>query len=126
MLTRSEQLFLNKIKKFCRGYKRLIVIHNLIHCYEKGEVEDYIENILKKSTIHSFEPVNISYLKGDENYFNKYFIETEDGESHEFKIFHFIMANDKEKSSQKLRYFNEPTIQILRDLMDVPILNKKI
>jgi len=118
MLTSSEQQFLNKIKKNCSGKKKLIVIHNLIHCYEKKEVEDYINNILKKSIIHSFDEVNIPNFEGDENNFNKYFIETDNGEDHEFDILHFIMANDKEKNSQQLRFFNEPTIQFIRDLID--------
>ena len=120
MLTSSEQQFLNKIKKNCSGKKKLIVIHNLIHCYERKEVEDYIENILKKSIIHSFGEINIPSVgeDEDENKFNKYFIESDNGEGHQFDILHFIMANDKEKKSQELRYFNDPTIQFIRNLID--------
>jgi len=116
MLTSSEQQFLNKIKKICNGKKRLIVIHNLIHCYEKEEVEDYINNTLKKSIIHSFEEIIIPSFATDENTFNKYFIEIDNGEDHEFDILHFIMANDKDKNSQKLRFINELTIQFIRNL----------
>ena len=124
MLTSSEQQFLNKIKKNCSGKKKLIVIHNLIHCYERSEVEDYINNTLKKSIIHSFEEVNIPNFEGDENNFNKYFIETDNGEGHEFDILHFIMANDKDKDNQKLRFFNEPTTQFIRDLIDQSVLKE--
>ena len=124
MLTSSEQQFLNKIKKNCAGKKKLIVIHNLIHCYEKSEVENYINETLKKSIIHSFEEVNIPNFEGDENNFNKYFIETDNGEGHEFDILHFIMANEKDKNDGKLRYFNEPTTQFIRDLIDQSVLKE--
>ena len=93
---------------------KVIVIHNLIHCYERSEIEDYISKTLKQSILHSFEEVNIPNFEGDENNFNKYFIETDNGEDHEFDILHFIMANDKD--NQKLRFFNEPTTQFIRDL----------
>ena len=41
MLTSSEQAFLNKIKKNCKNKKRLIVIHNLINCFTKLDIEEY-------------------------------------------------------------------------------------
>ena len=122
MLTSSEQQFLNKIKKNCSGKKKLFVIHNLIHCYERSEVEDYINNTLKKSIIHSFDEVKIPNFEGDENNFNKYFIETDNGEDHEFDILHFIMANDIDKNNQQLRFFNEPTTQFIRDQIDHSVM----
>ena len=75
MLTSSEQQFLNKIKKNCYGKKQLFVIHNLIHFYEKEEIEEYIKNVLKKSIIHDFEAINIPNFEGDQQNFNKYYIE---------------------------------------------------
>ena len=122
MLTSSEQQFLNKIKKNCSGKKTLIVIHNLIHCYEKKEIENYIENVLKKSIIHRFEEINITEFEGDEQNFNKYFIEKNNGEGHEFDIKHFILANDTNRNSNEIRFFNEPTIKYIRDLIDHTII----
>ncbi len=112
MLTSSEQQFLDKIKKFFRG-KKLFVVHNLINCNERREVEYYINDVLKKSIIYSFKVVNIPNFEGDENNFNKYLIESDNN-----NILHFIMANDKDKNSQKLSSFNEPTIQFIRNLID--------
>ena len=34
------------------------------------------------------------------------------------------MANDKDKNSQKLRSFNEPTIQFIRDLIGTHVFLK--
>ena len=65
---------------------KVIVIHNLIHCYERSEIEDYISKTLKQSILHSFEEVNITKFEGDENNFNNFFIETNIDEDHEIDI----------------------------------------
>ncbi len=46
MLTSSETIFLNKIKKNCRDKKQLLVIHNLINCHSKRDIEKYKKEIL--------------------------------------------------------------------------------
>ena len=121
MLSSSEQQFLNKIKKNCSGKKRLIVIHNLIHCYEKEEILNYIETTLKKSIIHQFEEISIPGFDDDEEYFNKYYIEKNDGEDKEFDIRHFIMANDLNNKNNNIRFFNNPTIEFIRNLLDISV-----
>ena len=71
--------------------------------------------------MNSFEEVNIPNFEGHENNFNKYFIETKNEEDNEFDILHYIMDNDKDKisqKSQKLRFFNEPITQFIRNLID--------
>ena len=118
MLTSSEQQFLNKIKKNCYGKKQLFVIHNLIHFYEKEEIEEYIKNVLKKSIIHDFEAINIPNFEGDQQNFNKYYIEKNQTQEHEFDILHFIMGNDVNRENGRINYFNEPTIQFIRNKID--------
>ena len=125
MLTSSEQQFLNKIKKNCYGKKQLIVIHNLIHFYEREEIENYIETVLKKSIIHDFEEIIIPNFEGDKQNFNKYYTEKNPSQEHEFDILHFIMGNDANRETGKVRFFNEPTITAIRDRIDLSI-NKKI
>jgi len=46
MLNSAEQIFLKKIKKLCENKKELIVIHNLIKCETRADVEKYKEEIL--------------------------------------------------------------------------------
>jgi hypothetical protein len=121
MLTSSEQQFLNKIKKNCSGKKRLIVIHNLIHCYDKNEVEDYINNILKKSIIHEFKEISIVGFENRSEFFDKFYIEKGNGMGREFEIKHFIMANDTNKNDKNIRYFNMPTIKYIRDELDLAV-----
>ena len=51
MLTSSETIFLNKIKKNCRNIKQLIVVHNLINCHSKRDIEKYKKEILLNNII---------------------------------------------------------------------------
>ena len=98
MLTTNEQQFLNKIKKNCSGKKKLYVIHNLIQLYGKKQIEEYIENVLKKSITYELQEEkipNVYKRRTDEEYFNKYYIERNREEGHSFDVLHFIMANDK-------------------------------
>lgn len=107
----------------------------MIQCYEKKEINNYIENTLKKSIIHNFNEIDIPGFDEDEKNFNKYFIEIDNGEEHEFDILHFIMANDFERNNnksqnQEIRYFNKPTIEFIRKLItqsvnkDINLLNE--
>ena len=121
MLTSSEQQFLNKIKKNCSGKKRLIVIHNLIHCYDKNEVEDYINNTLKKNIIHEFKEIAFVGFENNSEFFDKFYIEKGNGIGKEFEIKHFIMANDTNKNDKNIRYFNMPTIKYIRDELDLAV-----
>ena len=84
MLTASEQIYLNRIKKYSKKKKKLIVIHNLIKCKTKTDIETYVNDVFKKMisvrlierNIPTFEPNSL---------FNKYFIEEDDED-----IMHFI------------------------------------
>ena len=117
MLTTNEQQFLNKIKKNCSGKKKLFVIHNLIQLFGKKQIEEYIENVLKKSITYELKEIkipNVSERKNEE-FFNKYYIEKNKGEGYSFDVLHFIMANDTKKDGEKGgRYFNTPTINFIR------------
>lgn len=121
MLTSSEQQFLNKIKKNCMGKKQLIVIHNLIHFYEKDKILDYIENTLKKSIIHDLEDIDITEFD-NKDIFNKYYIEKGNENGEDFSIKHFIIANDSDKNNKdQVGYFNEPTINYIRNNLTLSV-----
>ena len=118
MLTTNEQQFLNKIKKNCSGKKKLFVIHNLIQLSSKESIEEYINNVLKKSITYELHEQQIPYVSKRENneeYYNKYYIEKTKDEGNSFDVLHFIMANDKEVNGSKGgRFFNTPTINFIR------------
>ena len=123
MLTAGEQQFLNKIKKNCRNKKRLIVIHNLINCYSKNDIEEYIEKTLKKSIINKFEDRKIpSFDDYDEKCFNKYFVETEREENgSQNEVVHLILANDRTENHEEIKYYNKTAIEFIRDYIDTQI-----
>ena len=128
MLTTSEQRFLNKIKKICAGKKKLIVIHNLIHLFNKKQIEEYINIYLKRSITYDLREIIIPNVNNNKNkdYFNKYYIEINKDEEQDFEVLHFIMANDTEKDGKNEgRFFNSPTIDFIRNKINQTI-NKGI
>ena len=127
MLTAAEQQFLNKVKKNCRNKKKLIVIHNLIKCYTKRDIEKYKNEILLKSIINEFEERPIPSLKKDkkDDGFNKFYIEKDEG--HEYDVRHFIFGNDDsndKSSSNEIKYYNDSTIKYIQDYIDVTVVKE--
>ena len=121
MLTSSETIFLNKIKKNCRNIKQLIVIHNLINCHTKRDIEKYKKEILLNNIIIKFDERVIPNFKknGDKDKFNKYYVEFEENnKDNQSDVLHFILGNDSE---EEIKYYNESTINFIQDYIDVKI-----
>ena len=108
IMTYSEQKLLNKIKlqlKNSKYNKNLFVIHNLMTFTKMDQVKEYIDNILLKSVTFKLDEghkINISTEKVN----GLYYIEKDDDKSYDFKIYHYIMANE---GSEAGNYFNEFT-----------------
>ena len=110
-ITLNEQQLLTRVIKEAKD-KQIFVIHNLQNFVTQEQVEDYIENTLKKlynvkikENIHQ----NFSGSK-DQNFFNKYFIEEDK------KIAHLILVNDYSDISY---IYNIPTIDFIKKEMEV-------
>ena len=116
MLTTSETIFLNKIKKNCRNIKQLIVIHNLINCCTKEEMEKYKRETLFKNIIIDFKERIIPSF-GEKDNLNKYYIENEENNNNQSDVLHFIMGNDSEKS--EVKNYNEATIKYIQNKIDI-------
>lgn len=118
MLNAKEQIFLNKIKKFCEDKKRLIVIHNLVKCYTCADIEKYKEEtLLKMIGCPLEEKVIPDFENNKEKLFNKYFMEK--GHSH---VKHFIFAND-EKKSKEVEKYNKTALKYIKTCIKME--NKK-
>ena len=110
MLNMKEQIFLNKIKKFCEDKKSLIVIHNLVKCNTCSDIEKY-----KKKTLLNMigcpleERVIPDFGDNKENLFNKYFLEK--GPSH---VKHFIFANDDKNKSKEIEKYNKTALNFIK------------
>ena len=113
-MTFSEQKLINKISgniedmKKRRGLKSMIIIHNLQTYETKEEVDNYIENTLKKAFhinkgITNFSDVQTEYYYDDN--FNS--------------IKHFIFAKE---NSEAGNYYNSKTIAAIKSYYNVQIL----
>ena len=104
MLTASEIIFLNKVKKNCGNTKKLFVIHNLTKLYSIKDIEEYKKEILL-------------------NNINTYYTELNDKKSgSKSNIMHFILGNDE---IEEIKKFNKSTIQFIQDNIGIK-LNKEI
>ena len=119
MLTVSEQLFLEKIKKISKGKKQLIIIHNLIKCKTNEEIKKYKDEILLKmisSELLERDIPDFDFVH--EKFFNKYFIEKNDE-----NIKHFIYCNDDENNEGNVvDYYNKTTLKFIKKCMRIEII----
>lgn len=116
MLTASEQSFLNKIKKFSKNKKKLIVIHNLIKCTKLEEIIKYKDEVLNKMISVNLEEREIPNFDKDKILFNKYYIEKDDED-----IMHFIYCNDDNKS-EDLSYYNKSTLNFIKKCVKIEVV----
>ena len=113
----TEQKLLSRIKtevgKLDKS-KQIYVVHNLKDYSTEEQVNDYIENTLKKLYKIDLEENTYQNIrnnnKDDNNRFNKYFIEK--GQ----KVSHFIFINE---FSEKADYYNAPTIEFIQQEIEV-------
>lgn len=117
MLTTSEQSYLNKIKKFSKNKKKLIIIHNLIKCTTLKEMEKYKNEVLLKMIANNLVERDIpTFGDGEIPLFNKYFIEKDDED-----VMHFIYGNDDPKNKE-LIFYNESTLNFIMKYIKVQVI----
>ena len=114
----TEQKLLLRIKKEVKSLdknKQIFVIHNLKNYSTDEQVDNYIENTLKKlNEIELEETTQQNILKDNkyesDKYFNKYYIEK--GEN----VSHFIFINE---FSERANFYNIPTIRHIQKEIEV-------
>ena len=117
-MTLSEQKLLFKVKRDVESLnknKKIFVIHNLKEFTEEEDVNNYIENTLKKLydiDIECIPYLNIKDEKVSNNnkYYPYYFVEKNG------KVSHFIFIN---AFTEKSDYYNTPTIHQIQKEMEV-------
>ena len=110
----NEQKFLTRIKNALKVDKCLYVIHNLKNYQSKSNVEDYIENTLKKLYGIKIVENNFQNIKGD--YHTKYYMEKDSN------AIHLILINDYCIFSD---YYNKPAIDFLNKKLETEINRTK-
>ena len=121
----TEQQLLYKIKQEVKNLdknKQIFVIHNLKEYTTEEQVNDYIENTLKKlSKIKLKEYGFLDILEhnncDNKNYFTKYFKEKNENVSH------FIFIN--EFPDVKSKDYNTPVIEFIQKIVETHMTRKK-
>jgi len=106
-LTFDDQTFITKIKKKfqANARKNLLVVHNLLHCSYRIEVEKKIAELIKTS----FNLSEKHYaFETDNNPI--YFVEKKDN----LVVTHLVLAKHGSEAGE---YYNESTIQYLRNII---------
>ena len=113
----TEQKLLSRVKAEVEAMdknKQIYVIHNLKDYSTEEQVEDYINNTLKKLYNIEIEEILRQKIRKDDKYnddcFNKYFVEK--GK----KVIHLIFVNE---FSEKANYYNPPTIEFIQKEIEV-------
>jgi GTPase SAR1 family protein len=123
-LTIKEQKFLNRLKNNL-NFETMFIIHNLQFFCEKKAIEDYIENVLKKSIFLNLEKEFIPQFyveKIEKSYFfyEKRIGNVKNNNETKQNIFHLFMGKE---GSEAEKFFNYQTIKYLRDMILCKINN---
>jgi hypothetical protein len=120
-LTFSEQKLINRLKN--ENFDKLFVIHNLQFFGNKKIIEEYIENIIKKSIFSNLEKAYIKNLDQNSNendsnlnekayyYKEKEFGSIDNNENPTQPVIHLFMAKE---GSDAGKFFNDKTIDFIR------------
>ena len=103
-ITLNEQKIIERIKKIVGDKKFLFIIHNLQNFQSKWQVNDYIENTLKK--LYGIKIQENNFQNIDDKYHKKYYVEEKNR-----KITHLILINDYCNIAE---YYNKPTTDFLK------------
>jgi len=112
-ITLQEQKLLEIVKNEVRELEKkrqIYVIHNLKEFTEEEQVNNYIENTLKKLynleiKENIYEQFDLDSNNENKEYFEKYFTEKDKS------VKHFIFIN---RFSEKAKYYNDPVIRFIR------------
>ena len=112
----TEQKLIYRVKQEAKNLdknKQIFVIHNLKEYSSKEQVEEYIENTLKKlckTELFELNMLNINCNFDNKYFYDKYYMEK--GEN----ISHFIFVNE---FSDNHNYYNTPVINFIQKEIEV-------
>ena len=124
-MTRTEQRLITKIKNLIRKkeinkIKSLIIIHNLSHYYYNSEVENYIQQYLKRSATFKLEQRQCYGIK---DYEDKYYFVEKHSAQNDFEVFHYIMGKEGEEAGNT---YNELTMRLIKHQYNNCNIRRKI
>ena len=124
-----EQKFLNRIKNH-KNIKKMFVIHNLQFFCEIENIEEHIENVVKKSIFSNLKKQFIPDFDFNQNKYKNdykeksyyYFKDNNFNNNQNQTVYHFFMGKE---GSNAGKYFNDKTIEFIKDIINFN-LNKTI
>ena len=127
-LSFMEQKFLNRIKNH-KNIKKMFVIHNLQFFCEIKNIEEHIENVVKKSIFSNLKKQFIPDFDFNQKYKNDYkeksyyyFKDNNFNNNQNQNVYHFFMGKE---GSNAGKIFNDKTIEFIKDIINFN-LNKTI
>ena len=128
-LSFMEQKFLNRLKNH-KNINKMFVIHNLQFFCEIENIEDHIENIVKKSIFSNLKKqfipdFDFNQKKYKNDYKEKsyyYFKDKNFNNNQNQTVYHFFMGKE---GSNAGKFFNDKTIEFIKDIINFN-LNKTI
>ena len=118
-ITLTEQILLSRVKTEVikidnKSDKKIYIIHNLKDFVTDEQVNDYVENTLKKLykieiNENIFQNIRKREVEDENKYFDKYFTEKDN------KVSHFIFIN---QYSKRAEYYNTPTINYIQGVLE--------
>ena len=128
-ITLSAQELIYNIKyevKKGKVYDKILIIHNLQNLYTLEDINNYIDNTLRKSVYNNLYKRKFIDLDNEINQKNKfyYFIENTTINKENKEIIHLIMGNNNKNS--KCIELNKCTLKYIRDsIAEVNVNNEK-
>ena len=132
-LTLSAQELIYNIKyeiKKGKVYDKILIIHNLQNLYTLEDINNYIDNTLRKSVYNNLYKRKFIVLDNEDNELNQkndfyYFIENTTINKENKEIIHLIMGNNNNENS-KCKELNKITLKYIRDsIAEVNVNNEK-
>ena len=129
-LTLSAQELIYNIKyevKKGKVYDKILIIHNLQNLYTLNDINNYIDNTLRKSVYNNVYKRKFISLDDDNKKTSEfyYFIEYTTINREKKEIIHLIMGNDDEKYSECIN-LNKQTLKYINDsIIEANVNNEK-
>ena len=130
-LTLSAQELIYNIKyeiKKGKVYDKILIIHNLQNLYTLEDINNYIDNTLRKSVYNNLYKRKFIVLDNEPNQKKNdfyYFIENTTINKENKEIIHLIMGNNNNENSECIE-LNKSTLKYIRDsIAEVNVNNEK-
>jgi len=118
-LTRTEQRLITRIKNMAKKneknkIKSIIIVHNLAQYNKIKEVENHIEQYIKKSA--TFEVIERDYLGKVDAFKGRVYLVENSDDPEDIEVYHFLMAKEDTEAGE---HYNDFSIELIKNQYNV-------